>query len=230
MEQNQSAKSGWKSYCTLAMQWVKKLPFKAQIVLAIFLVAAIGLAFRTGFSNKDSSLHLRLQHGYRTARLTVLIDGHRAYSGKLTGYPKKKYLLIGETVEGGLSEVFPISSGAHEILVRVEPGDGTIQEDTISGVFGSKTERDLCVVARRSGITMSWKGDSSKEATAASDAAPVSTDSGPSWFSRYAGSLFLTVAGSIVSAITGLAFKELPGYLKSRQEPGKASTEIGTQS
>ena len=228
MEQNQGAKPRIKKSLTRSVQWLRQLPFKWQIVLAIFLVAAVALAFRTAFSGRDSSLHLRLQHGYRTAQLTVLIDGRRAYAGKLTGYPKKKYVVIGETVEGSLSQIFPVTSGTHEVLVRVEPGDGTIQEETISGVFGSNTERDLSVSARRSGITMSWKGDSSMD-VAKAESAPAN-DAGPSWFSRYAGSLFLTAAGSIVSAITGLAFKELPGYLKSRQDATKASPDIGTQS
>lgn len=204
------------------------LPFKAQIVLTIFLLAAIGLAVHTWRTTNDASLHLRLQHGFRSGQLTVLIDGHRAYSGKLTGYSKKKYGLFGENVEGSLSQVFPVSSGAHQILVRVEPGDGTVHEDVISGQFSSQTERDLSVSAQRNGLKMSWKGESVPEVARESPAAP--SDSQPSWLSRYAGSLLLTAAGSIISAMTGLAFKELPGYLRSRQEPTTPSNGVGTQS
>ena len=203
-------------------QWVMALPFKAQIVLAIFLIAALLLALHTAVSAKDSSLHLRLQHGFRSAQLTVLIDGHKAYSGKLVGYPKKKYALFGEVVQGGLSQVFPVSSGSHEVLVRVEPGDGTIQEENLSGDFVSGAGRTLSVTARHSGLTMSWAGES--------EAVPsqVPTEpSSPSWFSKYAGSFFLTVLGSIASALTGFAIKELPGYLRTRQESmAKAPSQI----
>lgn len=193
--------------------WLMALPFKAQIVLAVFLVAALVLALHTAFSGKDSSLHLRVQHGFRSAQLTVLIDGHKAYSGKLVGYPKKKYALFGEAIQGSLSEVFSVASGRHEVLVRVEPGDGTIQEENVSGSFVSGAGRTLSVTARHSGLTMSWAGESQ----AAPTEAPAEASS-PSWFSKYAGSLFLTVVGSIASALTGFAIRELPGYLRTRQE------------
>ncbi len=46
--------------------------------------------------------------------------------------------------------------------------------------------------------------------------------------SRYAGSFFLTIAGSIMSAITGLAIKELPARLRSTS--GSApKAELGPQ-
>lgn len=201
-------------------QWLLALPFKAQIVLGIFLLAAFGLAIHTSVSSKDSSLHLRLQHGFHNAQLTVLIDGRKVYSGKLVGYSKKKYALFGETVEGSLSQVFAVNSGTHDVLVRVEPGDGTIQEENVAGVFTSGVGRDLSVTARHSGLTMNWAGES-----AAAPAEAPTESSAPSWFSKYAASLFLTVAGSIASALTGFAIKELPGYLRTRHESAKVSPQ-----
>ncbi len=199
------------------------LPFKAQIVLGVFLVAALLLALHTFFAGTDSSLHLRLQHGFRSAQLTVLIDAQKVYAGKLVGYSKKKYALFGETVEGSLSQVFPVSSGTHEVLVRIEPGDGTVQEDKVSAAFTSGVGRELFVSARHSGMRLSWEGES--------EVAPAelpADSSSPSWFSKYAGSLFLTVVGSIASALTGLAMKELPGYFRNKQETtARPSSEAG---
>ena len=203
-------------------QWLLSLPFKAQIVLGIFLLAASLLALHTALSGKNSSLHLRLQHGFRNAQLTVLIDNHKVYSGKLVGYSKKKYALFGETVEGSLSQVFAVSSGTHDVLVRVEPGDGTVQEENQSGVFVSGAGRNLTVSARHSGLKMSWEGESE----AAPSEVPAQPSS-PGWFSKYAGSIFLTVVGSIASALTGFAIRELPGYLRTRQESlPKASSQV----
>lgn len=203
-------------------QWLLALPFKAQIVLGVFLLAALLLALHTAFGSKDSTLHLRLQHGFRSAQLTVLIDHHKVYSGKLVGYSKKKYAVFGETVEGSLSQVFPVSSGTHDVLVRVEPGDGTVQEETVTGIFASGASRNLSVSARRSGLKLSLEGESE---TAPADAPAES--SSPNWWSRYAGALFLTIAGSIASALTGFAIKELPGYFRTRQESTpKPSSEV----
>jgi hypothetical protein len=215
MEHNRFAqlRSKLVPFWTRIRQWALALPFKAQIVLAIFLIAALLLALHTAVFGKDSSLHLRLQHGFRSAQLTVLIDGHKAYSGKLVGYSKKKYALFGEAVQGSLSQVFAVSSGSHEVLVRVESGDGTIQEENLSGDFVSGAGRTLSVTARHSGLIMSWSGEAEAVPTEVS-----AEPSSPSWFSKYAGSLFLTVVGSMASALTGFAIKELPGYLRTRQE------------
>jgi len=215
MEQNSFAHFRPKlaALCSRSRQWLAALPFKAQIVLAVFVLAALLLALHTALWSKDSSLRVRLQHGFRSAQLTVLIDGHRVYSGKLVGYSKKKYVLVGETVEGSLSQIFPVSSGTHDILVRVEPGDGTVQEENLSGVFVSGAGRTVFISARHSGLTMSWARES--------EAAPMEAaaeSSSPGWFSKYAGALFLTVIGSIASALTGFAIKELPGYLRTRQD------------
>ncbi|HVO64682.1 MAG TPA: hypothetical protein VMT53_27420 [Terriglobales bacterium] len=222
MEQNQLAqlRSKLAPLWSRSRQWLLALPFKAQIVLTVFVLAALLSALHTALSGKDSSLHLRLQHGFRSAQLTVLIDGRKVYSGKLVGYSKKKYVLVGETVEGSLSQVFPVSSGTHDVLVRVEPGDGTVQEENLSGVFVSGVGRTLSITARHSGLTMSWAGESE----AASTEVPTEA-SGPSWFSKYAGSLFLTVIGSIASALTGFAIKELPGYLRREENVPKASSQ-----
>jgi hypothetical protein len=204
--------------------WLLTLPFKARLVLGIFLVAALVLALHTAIAGKNSSLHLRLQHAFRNGQLTILIDGHRVYSGKLVGYSKKKYGLFGETVEGSLSQVLPVSSGSHEVLVRIEPGDGTVQEETVAGTFASGVGRDLAVSARRSGMALSWQGESQAVAPGEGPG-----DSTTTWFSRYAGALFLTIAGSIASALTGFAIKELPGYLRTRQESTeKPSSQVST--
>ncbi len=221
MEENQFAQLRPK----LAPLWtricrgLKSLP--AQIVLAISLLAALVLGFHIGLSRKDSSLHLRLQHGFRSAQVTILIDGHKVFSGKLVGYSKKKYALFGETVEGSLAQVFPVSSGMHDILVRIEPGDGTVQEENLSGAFTSGAGRTLSVSARHSGLIMSWAAGSDPVANQ-----EPAESSGAGWFAKYAGTLILTIVGSIASALTGFMVKELPGYLRNRQETSpKASSQ-----
>src|SRR5581483_10898591 len=92
--------------------------------------------------------------------------------------------------------------------VRVEPDDGSPLEDSVSGELTSHAEMQLNVSARRSGISLAWQG------SAIADSASFT----PSWVSRYAGSLFLTIAGSIISALTGYVIRELPAHLRIRQE------------
>jgi hypothetical protein len=61
----------------------------------------------------------------------------------------------------------------------------------------------------------------------------VETSANFGWFSQYAGSLFLTIAGSIISALAGYAIKELPARLRpSSDSPpnteSRPSAELST--
>jgi hypothetical protein len=46
----------------------------------------------------------------------------------------------------------------------------------------------------------------------------------PNWFERYAGSIILSIAGSIISALTGFAIREAPGYLRARKAASQTSS------
>jgi hypothetical protein len=186
------------------------VPVKARIVFGIFLVAAVLMAVHTTFTTKDASLHLKLQHDFRDAQVSVWVDDALAYSGKITGSPRKKFGLIPtDSAQGNLSQIIPVRSGQHNIRLRIEADDATMQEDSINGDFSSHTERDLAVSARHSGLSMSWQR---------TDTAPVESSSTHSWLSQYAGSLLLTITGSIMSALTGYAIKELPTRLRSASD------------
>ena len=198
--------------------WLR-IPVKARLMLGLFLVAAMLMGLHTALSSADSSLHLKVQHSFRSADLSVWMDGELIYSGKLEGSMKKKFGLIPDSVQGSLSQIVPVASGTHQLRVRIVPDDGAAQEDSISGEFARNTERDLTVSARRSGLSLNWQ--------ATNTAAP---SSGAGWLGRYAGSLLLTIAGSIISALTGFALREVPGQLRSRQsDPSKTETAAAGQ-
>ena len=201
-------------------QWAARVPVKARVVLVLFLVAALLMAVHAALTAKDSILHLKLQHGLRNAQVSVWVDGDLAYSGKVSGSPRKRFGLIPtDSVQGSLSQIIPVRSGQHKVRVRIEPDDAAMQEDGLSGDFSPNSERDLSVSARQSGLSLSWLGTSS---------APAETSTNLGWFSRYAGSLFLTIAGSIMSALTGYAIRELPARLRSTSEPAPKA-ELGPQ-
>ena len=208
-------RSGAASAWQQARAWAARLPHKAWIVLGLFCLAALLLAVRTALTASDSSLHMKVQHSFRSADISVWIDGDLAYSGHLTGVAKKKFGLLPDSVQGNFSRVIPVASGQHKIRVRVDPEDGSAQEDISAGIFPKDGERDLAVSARRNGLTLSWPGTTDNSTVAGAD-----PSSSAGWLSRYAGSLFLTIAGSIISAITGYAIRELPGQLRARQNAG----------
>lgn len=190
-----------------AMARIKRVPLKARILLGLFLLAAVLMAIHTTLTAKDASLHLKLQHSFRGAQVSLWVDDDLAFSGRLTGAAKKKFGVIPtDAQQGTLSQIIPLRSGQHKIRIRIQPDDAAAQEDSISGAFTSNAERDLSISARKSGISMNWQGTGTVAAE---------TTSSFAWLSRYAASLFLTITGSIMSAIAGYAIRELPGHLRS---------------
>jgi len=148
-----------------ARQWAARVPVKARVVLGLFLVAALLMAVHTALIAKDASLHLKLQHGFHNAQVSLWVDDDLAFSGKITGSTKKKFGLIPtDSVQGRLSQIIRLRSGQHDIRVRIEPDDAAMQEDSISGDFAHNTERDLSVSARQSGLSLSWQGTGSAPA------------------------------------------------------------------
>ena len=203
-----------------ARQAATRVPMKARVVLGLFLVAAVVLAAYSGLTAKDSSLHLKVLHSFHNAQVSVWVDSDLAYSGTIAGSTKKRFgILPTDSVQGTLSQIIPVRSGQHTVRVRIASDDAASQDDTISGNFASNSERDPVVSARRSGLSFSWQGSGS---------AAAETSSSFLWFSRYAGSLLLTIAGSIISALTGFAIKELPGRLRSTAD-STSKTELGPQ-
>src|SRR5215470_10869235 len=148
-----------------ARQAAARVSIKARVVLGLFLVAAVFLAAYTGLTAKDSSLHLKVQHGFHNAQVSVWVDGDLAYSGTITGSTKKRFGIIPtDSVQGTLSQIIPVRSGQHNVRVRVSPDDATAQDDTISGDFARNSERDLSVSARHSGLSLAWQGTTHGEA------------------------------------------------------------------
>src|ERR1700674_2256039 len=154
--------------------WLARLPAQARIILGLFLLAAVLLALHTASSGKDASLHFTLQHGFRSADLSLWVDGDLAYSGKLRGSTKKKFGLIPGSVYGRLSEIVPVSAGTHQIRVQVKSEDGPTQQDSLTGNFAANSERELSVSARPQRLDPAWQANK-----------PPGPSSGSGWFARF---------------------------------------------
>lgn len=209
------ARIGWR-----AKGLILRVPVKARIVLGLFLVATVFMAIYTALTAKDSMLHVKVQHGFHNAQISVWVDSDLAYSGTISGSVKKKFgFLPSDAVQGSLSQMIPIHSGQHTIRVRVAPDDSSAQDDTTTGDFARNGGRELFVAARHSGLSLAWQG--------AGSSTPEAPSSGSGWLSRYAGSLLLSIAGSIISALTGFAIRELPGRLRSASDAAPKAEASG---
>jgi hypothetical protein len=204
-----------------ARQSSARIPVKGWIAAGAVLFIGLVLMIYTSWS-KDASLQFRFQHGFHAAKVSLWVDGDLTYAGNVLGAPRKRFGVIPDgTLLGTVSQVVPLSSGEHRLKVRVEPDDGNMLESVTTGQFSSHEVRILAVNAKRSGLSMSWSG----EGNSVSPSAPA-PDAGSSsgTIGHYASWLLLTVAGSIISALTGYAVKELPGIIRARQAADPKTT------
>jgi hypothetical protein len=198
-----------------------RLPATARVMLGLFLLAALLMAMHTAYWGKDASLRLKVQHSLRSGQISVWVDGELAYSGNLVGSSKRKFGLI-PAVQGSLSETLPVATGTHQIKVQVVSDSGA-RESTINGDFTHNGLRALSVIASRDDLSLNWQALNSQSLNSQylnsqpQVAGVESSSTGQGWFSRYAGTLMMTVAGSIISALAGFALRELPKHLVSRQ-------------
>lgn len=192
-----------------------QIPRKAWMVLSVFLVAAVAMAFYThSITKNDAMLHLRVQHTYRSAKFSLFTDGNLVYAGKLNGSARKRFGVLPESVQGTLTQAIPIPSGSHQLRVEITADDGTIHSDAISGDFASGGDRTLSIIARRGTLSLNWQGLPMVAAYSVPAAAPAQ----PGFLQRYGGAMMMSVIGSIISAITGFAIREFPKQLGSRTE------------
>jgi hypothetical protein len=204
-----------------ARQSSARIPVKGWIAAGAFLIIGLALMVYSS-SSKDSSLQFRFQHGFHAAQVSLWIDGDLTYSGKVLGAPRKRFGVIPDgTLLGTVSQVVPLSSGEHRVKIRVEPDDGNMLESVTTGDFARHEVRTLAVNAKRSGLSMSWSDEGSRVSASAPAAEPASGSSG---IGHYASWLLLTVAGSIISALTGYAVRELPGIVRARQAADTKTT------
>lgn len=200
-----------------ARQTFRKLPPKGRmaVIAGLAILGALGLYSAWSSIQQDAVLHLKVQHSFRSAQIDVTIDGDSVYSGKLYGSLRKKFGVISEGIQGSMSQNIPVSSGRHVIVVRVAADDGTVHEDSITGEFLRHNTRELAVSARRNDVDLRWQGGGS--VIEEGGPAPSAPASSPSWLSRYATTILLSALGSIVSALTGFAIRELPAKIRNQQ-------------
>ena len=60
-------------------------------------------------------------------------------------------------MQTSLSQIIAVLCGQHKIHVKVEPGDGAAQEDSIKADLSPNAERDLLVSVQHSSLSLSWQ-------------------------------------------------------------------------
>lgn len=200
----------WKTTAQAALQraiaLIRKHPLKfVGISVAIVFV----IAFLPHLVGGSASLKVQMQHSFRSAQVSVWVDGDLACSEHLAGSMRRRFGLLPAGIGGNFSRLLQVSAGRHTVKVRITSDDGYDNSGSITGDFPKDSQVSLQVSPRRSGdLGMVWQGMST-----------MTAESGPAWYVKYTGSLLMTAVGSLVSALMAYAVKELPNLLRRTSTP-----------
>lgn len=174
---------------------LRSLSWKAKMAVPLVLVGIGVVVYLTG---KSASVHLICQHNLRAGELRVWADDQLVYSGKLSGVARKRFGIFGAKSTPGVSTLtFKVPDGHHNLRVQVV-GDNYDQSRTIPVDFSADTQSNVSVNALSRSLQVSLKD---------TRFAPVAGDS--PWYVRYGKALFITIFGSIISALMGIVVREL---------------------
>ena len=183
---------------------VGRVSARARLALSLGFLATVMLGVAAFAFLPSASLQLVCRHDFRSANLTVSVDGEVVHTDTLTGVVRK-WLGVVEKTEGTYARTLPVSPGRHVVAVHLQAA-GYDRARSIQGEFSRGAESTLSVDAVH-GLSLAWR-DTGGGASAAELANPSS-----SWF-RYAGSIMMTILGSIVSASIGVLVQD---FLRSRK-------------
>jgi hypothetical protein len=190
---------------------------RAGLALGLGLVAAVLLGISAFLILPSATLQLVCRHEFRSADITVSIDGEVVHTATMTGAVRKKFGGVVERTEGTYARTLPVSAGRHVVSVQLR-AQGYDRTRSIEGEFSRGKESTLSVDSGR-GLSLAWRSAGG----GASGAEPASSSS--SWFG-YAGSIMMTVLGSIVSASIGVLVQD---FLRARKARLNETGEIQPQ-
>jgi hypothetical protein len=196
-----------KAVLQYAIALIRKHPlgFVGGTAAAIFIIALAAHIASSG----SAMLRVQMQHSFRSAQVSVWVDGDLACSEHITGSERRRFGLLPAGVGGNFSRLLQVSAGRHTMKVRVTSGEGYDNTGSITGDFPQGSEVNLQVSPRRSGdLDMNWQGMSA-----------MTADSAPAWYLKYTSSLLMTAVGSLVSALMAYVVKELPNLLRRTSAP-----------
>ena len=167
------------------------------------MVAIVLLAISASLSLPAATLRLVCRHDFRSADITVSIDGEVLHTSAVTGASRKRFGVF-ERTEGSYSTTLAVSSGRHVVEVRLR-APGYDRTRSIQGDFSRGKESTLSIDSARD-LSLAWR------ATDGASAVEPGTPSS-SWL-KYASSILFTIFGSIISASIGVLVQD---FLRSRK-------------
>lgn len=152
----------------------------------------------------SATLKVVCHHDFRSAEITISIDGDVVHTETLTG-AVKKWLGVVERAGGTYTRMIPVSSGRHRVEVRLR-APGYDHTRSVEAYFSRGASNTLSVDSGRD-LSLVWRG-------ADRGAGGTEPDGGSFPWLKYVASIFGTISASIVSASIGVFVQD---FLRARK-------------
>lgn len=156
----------------------RKMPVWTRYgVITLLLIAAIFTVY-AAVPAEQAHLQIICQHSFRSAQLSVLVDGSVVYSSNVNVTAKKRLGILPKGQSGPeiFSKLIDVPTGKHVVQVRISaPGEGFDQARSAAADFIPDRESILQINAtRRNALTVNFDGVTTAPLAANASAAPES--------------------------------------------------------
>jgi hypothetical protein len=194
----------------------RKMPVWTRYgVITLLLIAAI-FAVYAAVPAEQAHLQIICQHSFRSAQISVLVDGSVVYSNNVNAASKKRLGILPKGQSGPeiFSKVIDVPTGKHVVQVRISaPNEGFDQARSAAGDFTSDRESILQVNAtRRNALAINFEGASSS--TTATLAASSASESHP--LPKGGITIVFSILGTMLSASISFLVQEFWRSHKNR--------------
>lgn len=208
------APSRWR---VLQLRFRKMPQWTRYGAITLLLIAAIFSVY-TAVPAEQAHLQIICQHSFRSAQLSVLVDGSIVYSSNLN-VPSKRRLGILPKGQSGpeiFSKLIDVPTGKHVVQVRVSaPGEGFDQARTVATDFTPDGETILQINAtRRNALAVNFEGASSSTTSTSASSAPESHPLPKSGIT-----IVFSILGTMLSASISFLVQEFWRSHKNRITP-----------
>lgn len=154
--------------------WTRYGAITLLLIVAIFAVYAVVPA-------EQAHLQIICQHSFRSAQISVLVDGSVVYSNNVNAASKKRLGILPKGQSGPeiFSKVIDVPAGKHVVQIHISaPNEGFDQARSAAADFTTDRESILQINAtRRNALTVNFDGASTSavvtDASSASESHPL---------------------------------------------------------
>jgi hypothetical protein len=196
----------------------RKMPLWTRYGAITILLIAIIFAVYAAVPVEQAHLQIICQHSFRSAQLSVLVDGSTVYSSNINVASKKRLGILpkGQSGPEAFSKLIDVPTGRHVVQVHITAQDeGFDQARSAAADFTFRRESILQVNAtRRNALALNFDGATTSAVTATGSSTP---DSHP--LPTGGITIVFSILGTMLSASVSFLVQEFWRSHKNRITP-----------